>query len=157
MASLLQKGTSPNLIKVSFCLNNGAIILSRSPLQTGEPQQSKQYTLGCIIPLLIEIVDIFVRACFGAVEDFAVHAHLGTSFIDNCIRGIFPFERKVVTCHSGLMRILSCLLILSSILEDLHPQQKVRSSSVHSDLVSAFQTLTEGNAVELQNLGVLLL
>lgn len=40
--------------------------------------------------------DLHLRAWFGLVANLAVDVLLGTSFINRCIKGIFPSERKIV-------------------------------------------------------------
>lgn len=42
-----------------------------------------------------------------------------TTYIDQCIRGIFPSERKVVLVHGRPMAILTSLLKAVSLLEDV--------------------------------------
>lgn len=59
-----------------------------------------------ILPLFVRMGDLCVYAWFGVIRNLAVDVVLGTSFIDSCIRGIFPSERKVVPRHSQPLEIM---------------------------------------------------
>lgn len=60
-----------------------------------------------IVPLSAPTGDLRVRSWFGVVESLAVNVLLGMSFIDRCIRGIFPSVPKIVRWHSRPVAIIS--------------------------------------------------
>lgn len=53
------------------------------------------------VTLFVRIGDLLVRACFEIFENIPVDVLIGRSFIDQCIRGLFPTERKVVPDNRG--------------------------------------------------------
>lgn len=54
-----------------------------------------------IVPLFIRPGDLHVCTWIGTVENFAVDLVLGTLFMDRCIRGMFPAERKIFSLYSS--------------------------------------------------------
>lgn len=49
-----------------------------------------------IEPLFVLMGDLRVCIWFGVVKNLVIDLLLGTSFINRCIRGVFPSERKIV-------------------------------------------------------------
>lgn len=61
---------------------------------------SKFVNVEGIVPLFIQIGDLLVRTWFGTVASLSVDVLIRTSFIYQCIRWIFPTERKLVPWQS---------------------------------------------------------
>lgn len=63
-------------------------------------------TLDSFILLNLRLSGLQTRAWCGVAPLFAVNLLLGTPFIDSCIRGIFPSERKILPWQSHPVAIL---------------------------------------------------
>lgn len=82
--------------------------------------------IGGIIPMFVRIGGLHVRSKFGVFENLTIYVLLSTSFIDHCIWGIFPCERRVVPWPSCSVLIISSSPTVSSVFSD------VSISNVHS-------------------------
>lgn len=100
VASLLDTGTGPNLINKELLppVWKESVKPIQSP-QLRTVNRKVDSTEG-IVPLFISIGDLLVRAWFRIVGNPTVDVLLEKSFINRCIRSIFPIKRNVDPWHS---------------------------------------------------------
>lgn len=100
VASLLESGASPNLVKISFLPQNweAQVKTLKNPSLKAAAREAVP-TQG-LISIHIRMGDIYAGEWFGNVEKLAVDQVLGTSVIDSCMHDIFPAKRKVVPINS---------------------------------------------------------
>lgn len=114
VASLFDTGAGPNLVNKSFIPRNWHRYVEPIEQPQLRTATREHVNVEGVIPMFVRIGDLRVRAWFGVVENLAVDILVGTSFIDRCIRGIFPTERKIVPWHSRPVSILTSSSNISS-------------------------------------------
>lgn len=59
-----------------------------------------------IVPAFLRMGDLRVCPLFRVLDNLAIEVLLRSLFIDRCIRGVFPSDRKIVPWHSPPIAIL---------------------------------------------------
>lgn len=116
-------GTSPSAMHITQCLldtgarlnlANMTLIPQPGQYRTNQESFSKLRTVSKQKPPVESKIIIHtgsgsrcVRLWIDVIPDLAIHMSLNTSFTDQCIRGVFPFKRKVIPRHSHPVGTLS--------------------------------------------------
>lgn len=108
--SLIDTGTSPNLVQSSFLPPNWHKHFKhvKAPLLRTSTKQA--VTIKGLISLHVCMEYLHADAWFVIVENLAMDPLLGTSYVSRCILGLFPAERKAVLIHFYSLAILTSLL-----------------------------------------------
>lgn len=66
------------------------------------------------------VSELHTKACFGITGKIAMDLPIGTSYIHRCTCGLFPPRLKVVPEHSCLVKVLTSLpKVMSLLMEDI--------------------------------------
>lgn len=128
VASLLDIVAGPNLNNKDFLPQSwNKYIKSMKSLQL-RMAICKAVNIEGIVPLPIRTSNLHLHAWFGTVEDLAVDVLLGMSFIERCVRGILPTERKIVSWHSSPVAII----LTKTAIDYLHSEYAVFNVNTNS-------------------------
>lgn len=104
------------------------------PTSTTEPITVKGGT-----PLIVKWGTLQIRPWFCIIENLAVKILLKSTYIDNCIKIIFPIDREIVLMHYAPIPILGTGRYLFKIMSILSSQPSSLAAFEHSTFLEAKQ------------------
>ena len=104
---LVDSGAVMNLVNLNFLPKKWHSAIQ--PYQGNPLNSANQSTLEVVgvIKLCLCLGDLKVKVRFGVARHLVTRLLVGTPFIDNFVKGIFPPERQIVPQHSKAVPILA--------------------------------------------------